>query len=122
MDSNDAAIAITERPRLILLIVGHGAAATVESCQLVVQRSPWGRSRSVLVVCSRLHCMHRRSGCVHITQGAHPKRIAALTQTLAPGSLRAMDCPKLGRVWCGCLANIRYDPWEVREPIYTSNN
>ena len=48
---------------LIRDIAGRAmAAASMESCQYVVLRSPWGRLGSVLYTCKRLRRMRRASG------------------------------------------------------------
>ena len=75
------------------------AGASVESCQYVVLRSPWGRLGSVLDVCNRLRRIRGRfHRWVHIGTGplvyfGEPQTSWVASEMFLAGHTRAMSLP-----------------------------
>ena len=90
------------------------AAAPVESCQSVTQRSPWGRFGSVLYMVSHLHRMRRRFQ--HISANSLISAAHKTTNYLAMAS-RALRGLQDRRMRCRRLHDPRPTPDGVREPI-----
>ena len=88
------------------------AAAPVESCQSLPQRSPWGRLGSGLYMVSRLHRMRRR--IQHIL--ANSLSIAThLSMNYLAMASRALGGPQLRRMRCRRLHVYSTDPRRPRE-------
>ena len=90
------------------------AAAPVESCQSLPQRSPWGRLGSGLYMVSRLHRMRRR--IQHIL--ANSLSIAThLSMNYLAMASRALGGPQLRRMRYRRLPTTRPTPRGLQEPI-----
>ena len=90
------------------------AAAPVESCQSLPQRSPWGRLGSGLYMVSRLHRMRRR--IQHIL--ANSLSIAThLSMNYLAMASRALGGPKRRRMRCRRLPTTIPTPRDLQEPI-----
>ena len=79
------------------------AGASVESCQYVVLRSPWGRLGSVLYTCKRLHRMRRRFKHFWPISLSRPLRLGIFRACLASSSKSITLAPSLalpGRYSC----------------------
>ena len=94
------------------------AAASMESSQFLVLRSPGGRLGSVLDVRNRLRRMRGRfQQWVHISTG--PQQCAALQYKSPKFSIQSsLESPKHRRMRCRRLPDPRPIPEGVREPIY----
>ena len=92
-------------------------AASVESCQFVVLRSPWGRLGSVffLVACNRLRRMRRRFPVEHF----RPILSARRPEPKSPrfGIQSSLESPKHRRMRRRRLPDPRPIPEGVQEPI-----
>ena len=90
------------------------AAAPVESCQSLPQRSPWGRLGSGLYMVSRLHRMRRR--IQHIL--ANSLSIAThLSMNYLAMASRALGEPQVRRMRYRRLPTTRPTPRDRQEPI-----
>jgi hypothetical protein len=91
------------------------AAAPVESCQSLPNRSPGGRLGSVLDTCKRLHRMRRRFQHISANSlsAARPKTMNSLAM-----ASRALEGPKRWRMWYRRLPDTRPTPRDLQEPIY----
>ena len=94
------------------------AGASMETCQFVVLRSPWGRLGSLLDVRKRLH--RTRGGfhrCIHISKVLCALFLwAMICQKISIQS--SLESPKHCRMRRRRLTDPRPIPEGVREPIY----
>ena len=90
------------------------AAASVESCQFVVLRSPWDRSGSKLYMYKRLHRTRRRFQ--HISANSLISAAHRTMNSLAMAS-ELSEGPKNRRMRSRRLPDLRPIPEGVREPI-----
>ena len=91
------------------------AAAPVESCQSLPQRSPWGRLGSGLYMVSRLHRMRRRFQ--HILANSLNMATHLSMNYLAMAS-RALAGPQVRRMRCRRLPTPRHTSGGLQEPSY----
>ena len=90
------------------------AAAPVESCQSLPNRSPWGRLGSVLYTCKRLHRIRRRFQ--HISANSLSSAAHKTMNYLAMAS-RALGATKNRRMRYRRLPTTRPTPRGPQEPI-----
>ena len=91
------------------------AAAPVESCQSLPQRSPWGRLGSVLYAVSRLQRMRRRFEELSAHSLTTPSHWSMNYLAMAS---RALGGPKRRRMRRRRLPTTRPTPRGLQEPIY----
>ena len=93
------------------------AAAPVETCQFVAQRSPWGRLGSVLYTCNRLQRMRERfRQYIDISTGPQPD-IGPEPKSPKFWIQSSLESPKNWRMRSRGLPYPRPIPEGVREPI-----
>ena len=93
------------------------AAAPVESCQFLSNRSPWGRLGSVLYTCNRLRRIRRRFNHFWSISLSRPLGLAIFWPRFASRARRSTRLPRRRRMRHRRLPTTRPTPRGLQEPI-----